>query len=230
MMKTKKLIIVGNGETAELAYLYFTNDSDYKVVAFAVDREYLTNSPLRGLSVVAIEDIYDVYSPNEYEVFVAISSTKLNTLRTRLYRKMKALGYTLASYVSSKAYLGYEVEIGENCFIMEHNVIQSFANIGNNVILWSGNHIGHSVIIHDNCFVSSHVVISGYCEIGSNSFIGINSSIADNVKIGSFCLIGLGSIIAKDVPSNAIMKMPYAQKHIITAKQFNGIKEDYELE
>ena len=225
MSKHKKLIIIGNGETAELAFLYFMNDSDYEVVAFAVEREYLTHSKLRGLDVIALEDIQNVYSPNSYEAFVAISSTKLNTLRTRLYNQTKALGYKMASYISSKAYIGYEVTIGDNCFIMEQNVIQSFAKIENNVILWSGNHIGHSSVIEDNNFITSHVVVSGFCRIGKNCFVGVNTSIADNITIGDFCLIGLGCIIAKDVPSNSIMKMQYAQKQIITAKQFIGINE-----
>ena len=48
---------------------------------------------------------------------------------------LKSLGYTMASYISTRAYIGYEVEIGDNCFIMENNVIQSFAKIGNNVVL-----------------------------------------------------------------------------------------------
>lgn len=229
MIKSKKLVIVGNGETAELAYLYFTNDSEYDVVAFAVEEDYITETTMRGLDIVPLERLNIFFSPDDYEVFVAVSATKLNTLRARLYSHVKSLGYTMASYISSKAYVGFDVEIGDNCFIMEHNVIQSFAKIGNNVILWSGNHIGHSTKIHDNCFVSSHVVISGFCEIEKNCFIGVNSTIADGVKIGDFCMIGLGSIIAKDIPSNAIMKMPYAQKQIITAKQFNGLNEDYEV-
>ena len=220
----KKLIILGNGETAELAYLYFTNDSEYEVAAFAVEKDYITESRLRGLDVAELEDIENNYPPKEYEAFVAVSSTKLNTLRTRLYSKMKAKGYKFASYISSKAYIGYEVEIGENCFIMENNVIQTFSKIGNNVVLWSGNHIGHSSVVHDNCFISSHVVISGFCEIGENTFVGVNTSVANNIKIGDYCLIGLGCVIAKDVPDNTIMKMPYAQKQVISAKQFYGIK------
>ncbi|HEC1754848.1 TPA: sugar O-acyltransferase, partial [Campylobacter lari] len=32
----KKLIIIGTGETASLAYEYFTNDSDYNIIAFAI--------------------------------------------------------------------------------------------------------------------------------------------------------------------------------------------------
>lgn len=225
MNKTKRLIIIGNGETAELAYFYFTNDSEYEVAAFAVDRAYITEPQLRGLNVVPIVSIETDYPPKDYDAFVAISSTKLNTLREQFYKRIKSMGYKMASYVSSKAYIGDEVEIGDNCFIMENNVIQTFVKIKNNVVLWSGNHIGHSSIIHNNCFLTSHVVVSGFCEIGENTFVGVNTSIADRVKIGEYCLIGLGCIIAKDVPDNTIMKMPYAQKQIITAKQFNGIKD-----
>ena len=52
-------------------------------------------------------------------------------------------------------------EIGENCFIFEDNTIQPFVKIGDDVVLWSGNHIGHHAEIGDHCFISSHVVISG---------------------------------------------------------------------
>lgn len=225
MVKTKKLVIVGDGETAKLAYLYFTNDSPYEVVAFAVEKDFIKESKLRGLDVIPLESMVDKYSPSECDAFVAISSTKLNTLRQRMYAQVKSLGYTMASYVSSRAYVGEEVEIGDNCFIMENNVIQAFVKIKNNVVLWSGNHIGHSSTINDNCFLTSHVVVSGFCEIGENCFIGANACIANNVTIGDYCLLGLGCIIAKDVAPNSIMKMQYAQKQIITAKQFNGITE-----
>ena len=40
MGKTRKLVIVGAGEFAEITYEYFTFDSEYEVVAFAVEKEY----------------------------------------------------------------------------------------------------------------------------------------------------------------------------------------------
>ena len=39
MLKNKNLVIVGDGEFAEIAYEYFTYDSDYKVEAFAVEKK-----------------------------------------------------------------------------------------------------------------------------------------------------------------------------------------------
>jgi sugar O-acyltransferase (sialic acid O-acetyltransferase NeuD family) len=199
-----KLIIVGDGETAELAYEYFTHDSPHDVVAFAVEREYAKKQSLFELPVVPFEEVETLYDPTEYSAFVAISYTKLNRVRARLYQETKRKGYSLLSYVSSHAFVWHNVEVGENCFIMENNVIQYRVSIGNNVVLWSGNHVGHQTVIHDNVFVSSHVVISGYCEVGENCFLGVNSSIANNVKIAKDNLIGMAAVINKDTEERKV--------------------------
>jgi len=193
-----KIVIVGDGETAELAYEYFTHDSPHDVVAFSVEREYAKKDNLFGLPVVHFEELEQSYSPAEFKVFVAISYTRLNRVRARLYKEAKHKGYEVVSYVSSRAFVWHNVEIGENCFILENNVVQYAVKIGNNVVLWSGNHIGHQTIIRDNAFISSHVVVSGYCDVGENCFLGVNSCIANNVKIAKDCLIGMGAVVNKN--------------------------------
>jgi sugar O-acyltransferase (sialic acid O-acetyltransferase NeuD family) len=198
------VIIIGDGETAELAYEYFTHDSPHEVVAFSVEREYAKKDELFGLPVVLFEEVEKLFPPTEYSAFAAISYTKLNRVRTRLYQETKLKGYELVSYVSSKAFVWHNVEIGENCFILENNVIQYAVRLGNNVVMWSGNHVGHQTVVRDNVFVSSHVVISGYCEIGQNCFLGVNSCIANNVTIAQDCLIGMGAVINKDTEARKV--------------------------
>jgi ssRNA-specific RNase YbeY (16S rRNA maturation enzyme) len=46
---TKKLIIFGAGQIAELAHYYFTHDSAYDVVAFCIDEDYKTQETFRLL-------------------------------------------------------------------------------------------------------------------------------------------------------------------------------------
>lgn len=94
--------------------------------------------------------------------------------------------------------------VGENTFIFENNVIQPFVTIGNNCILWSGNHVGHRSVVKDHTFISSHVVISGYCEIGEYCFLGVNSTFNDHVKVGDQCVIGSGALITKDTEANRV--------------------------
>jgi FlaA1/EpsC-like NDP-sugar epimerase len=140
-MTKEKLIIIGDSAFGEIAYEYFTYDSNYEVVAFSVEKAYLKRNKLFGLPVVAFEDLESYYSPKEHKVFVALTYIKLNTVRTRLFNEAKAKGFQTISYVSSKAFVWRNVKIGENCFIFEGNVVQPFVKIGDNVILWSGNHI-----------------------------------------------------------------------------------------
>lgn len=199
MVKTKKLVLVGDSAFAEIAYEYFTHDSEYQVVAFAVEREYLRRGELFGVPVVPFEELPERFAPGEHEFYAALVYTQGNALRTRLYESAKEMGYRPASYVSPHAFVWRNVKLGEHCFIFENNVIQPFATIGRNVVLWSGNHIGHHSTIGDHCFLSSHVVVSGFCNIGPSCFFGVNSSVANNTNVGAGCLVGAGALILGDV-------------------------------
>jgi sugar O-acyltransferase (sialic acid O-acetyltransferase NeuD family) len=195
---SRPLVLVGAGEFAQIACEYFEHDSDYDVVAFSVERDYLAQPMLMDRPVVAYETLEAHYSPADVEVFVAIPSSQLNRLRTRFYQDVKRRGYRLATYVSTRAFVWRNAELGENSFIFEGNVIQPFVRIGNNCILWSGNHVGHRTIVHDNVFIASHAVISGFCEIGENSFVGVNTTFNDHVKVAPDNVIGAGALVTRD--------------------------------
>lgn len=199
MKKTKKLVIVGAGEFGEIAYEYFSFDSEYEVVAFAVENQYKSLDILFDLPVIDFENIEKMYPAQEYETFVAVTYVKLNRARRRLYDACKAKGYHCASYVSSHAFVWHNVKIGENTFIFEDNTVQYHVSIGNNVVLWSGNHIGHRTIIEDDCWLTSHDVVSGYCRIGQGSFIGVNATMGDNVKIAKDTVLGAGALTVKSL-------------------------------
>lgn len=203
MKKTKKLIIVGAGEFGEIAYEYFTDDSPYEVAAFAVEKKYRETDELYGLPLVDVEDMEKMYPPSDYEVFVAITYVKLNRERKRVYEICKRKGYICATYVSSRSFFWKNAEIGENSFVFEDNTIQYHVKIGNNVVLWSGNHIGHRTVIEDDVWLTSHDVISGFCRIGRGCFIGVNASVGDNVTIAEDVVLGAGSVTVKNLEQKA---------------------------
>lgn len=194
----EKVVIFGNGQWASLAHFYLTHDSPHEVVAFTVDRGYLKERELFDLPVVAFDEVEKLYPPGEFKMFVPISFKKMNHLRADKYDEAKAKGYQLISYVSSKATVWPGFVPGDNCFIFEDNTIQPFVKIGNDVVLWSGNHIGHHTVIKDHVFISSHVVVSGGVTIEPYCFLGVNSTIRDGVTIARECLIGASALILKD--------------------------------
>ena len=193
-----KIVIFGVQDTAELAHFYLTHDSEHEVVAFCLTMEYLKEDTYRGLPVVAFEDVHMLYPPSDFKFFVPMTGSKMNRNRERIYQEAKAKGYTFITYVSSKATVFPGALIGDNCFILEDNTIQPFVKIGNNVVLWSGNHIGHHSEIKDHVFFTSHVVLSGHCVVESYCFLGVNATIRDDIHLAEATLVAMGANVTKD--------------------------------
>ncbi len=217
------LVIFGSGDIAQLAHFYFSSDSEYEVVAFTVDAAYLAEKTLYGLPVVAFEEVAKHFSPERHKIFIALSYSKLNAVRKEKYLVAKALGYQLASFISSRATVLNDGRIGENCFIFEDNTIQPFVTIGNNVTLWSGNHIGHHSTIKDHCFIASHVVISGGVEIGEQCFIGVNATLRDHIKIGEKCVIGAGALLLADAEPNGVYMGAATERAKVPSTRLRGV-------
>lgn len=201
----QQIVIFGNGEIAELADFYFTHDSEFEVAGFTVDEAFLTATTFRGRPVVPFETVAQQFPAEHYRMFVAVSYSKLNEIRAAKVAAAREVGYQLVSYVSSRATIFPGLTIKENCFILEDNTIQPFAEIGANVTLWSGNHIGHHSVIEDDVFLASHVVVSGGVRIGRASFVGVNVTLRDHVSVGQKCVLGAGALILEDQPDFSVV-------------------------
>mgnify|MGYP003337642840 CR=1 FL=1 len=199
-MFTNKIIIFGLNDLAELAHFYLTNHyfDTVEVVAFTVSEKYIKEDTFKGLPVIPFEELDKHFNPSDYLLFAPVTD---NNLREKVYREGKSKGYNFFSYISPKC-TNYALSIGENCFILEDNTLQPFTSIGNNVIMWSGNHIGHHGVVENNIFFTSHVVMSGHCHIKNGAFLGVNSTLRDGITIGENSIIGMGSVVTKNVPDN----------------------------
>ncbi|VWC36730.1 transferase [Burkholderia lata] len=200
------VILFGLQDYAELAHYYLEHDSPHTVAAFCVNRQYLPESgTFKGLPVVALEDVVESHPPGDFSFFAPMSPKRMNREREKIFNELKALDYPLISYVSSRATVCHNT-IGENCFILEDNTLQPFTTIGDNVVLWSGNHIGHHGRVGDHVTMTSHVVMSGHCDIGAYSFVGVNATLRDGVTIGEGTFVTMAAAITKSTEPWSVYK------------------------
>lgn len=113
--------------------------------------------------------------------------------------------------------------IGENT-IINAPIFVNLANkvkIGNNVVLMNGFQCmsAGGLIIEDdtkislNCTIATNnhdfyhrpVITCSPVHIKKNVWIGVNVTILPNVTIGENAIIGAGSVVTKDVPTNAVV-------------------------
>jgi sugar O-acyltransferase (sialic acid O-acetyltransferase NeuD family) len=218
LMSTKnKIVVFGTNDFAELAHYYISNDTSYEVVGFTVHEQYLKDkfykprSSEKSYPVVPFENINQHYSTENVLLFAPMTGARMNNVRKSVYLEGKQKGYEFYSYVSSRATVCHN-KIGENCFILEDNTLQPFTSIGNNVVLWSGNHIGHHGVIEDHVFFTSHVVLSGHCHVKERAWLGVNSTVRDGITIEEGCLVAMGSLVTKSTEQNSFYMGSPAKK------------------
>lgn len=216
-MQKKKVIIYGIGRFAEYAAFVFQNDSPYTVDSYSIETSLLEkkNTIITHQDYVPFEELSNLKSPQDHEIFIAVGN---NVVRERLYVSAKQQGFQLASYISSKATFWPNLQVGENSFIGEGSIIQPFVEIGENSILFS-TRLGHHSKIGNHTLLSA-TLLGGNVQVGDFSFLGLHSSIKENIKIGARNIIGMGTVITSDTEDNAIYTAPAARKRSTTFQEF----------
>lgn len=225
MLKTKKLFIFGNTNHAVMMKEYFQEFSEYEVVGFVVDGEYIKDKILSGLPVIASELCMQQYPVDEYYAFVAIGYKDVNRLRYEKITWLKSLGYKLANYIDPSSSIFPTVRVGENCLIMEKAVIQPDVIVGDGVIVAASSVIGHNGILGEGSFIGAGAIISGFCEIGRGCFIGVNSTVANNVNIADYSVLGAGTHISKNTSKYGIYMSPEAKNVMKSFKDADRLEE-----
>ena len=222
MKKRERLILIGTGAFAQVAYEYFTHDSPYEVVGFSVEKEFFDAPTLFGVPVVPFEELTERFAPEDHHFFVAITYLGLNKVRARLYDLAREKGYRAASYISPEAFVWNNVKLGEHCFVFEKTVIQPFATVGDDVIFWSGCFIGHHSTIANHCFVAAHSAVNGTASVGDYSFLGANCTIANHVSVAENCIISAGSHVMSDVEDGQVILGTWRKKTLTSTSRLNS--------
>ena len=217
-MKTgtkEKIIIFGTDIYAEIVHTFFTEASDYEVVAFTVHNSHKKKESFFEKPVVDFESVIEQYPPEEYKMYIAIAQSQLNKVRARIFYEAKSKGYTLISYVYPTVKIWSNVVIGENCFIFDGCTVNPYVNIGENVIIWQGCVVGHHSKIGDHVFMAGPSAVASNVEVGDYTFIGMNATIRDGIKVGKECLIGANSLIMRNTKQGQV----FSEKRTRASKQ-----------
>ena len=112
----------------------------------------------------------------------------------------------------------YKCKIGNNCKIDAFVYIEEGVKIGNNCKIRTSTFIPTGVTIEDNVFIGPNVTftndkyprIKGIWKllptlVKKGASIGANSVILPGITIGENAMIGAGSVVTKDVPTNSIV-------------------------
>lgn len=202
--KTGSVVIFGAGKLASLAWYCMTHDSPWRVEAFTVDREFITNTSHEGLPVVPFDELEKNYPPSHVDMLIPLGYQRINALRRERYTQARERGYHFANYISSNAVVWPGLIMGENCMVYDHAVIEPSARLGDNVIVRTGAHIAHHTLIGDHSFIAAQASVGHRCHLGEQVFIGVGAVVRDALQVAERTFVGAGSVLLESTHSGRV--------------------------
>jgi sugar O-acyltransferase (sialic acid O-acetyltransferase NeuD family) len=193
----QKIVIYGGGTFAKLMLYHFSHDSDYEVVAFCLDKQYISADYFCDLPVLAFESIENDYPATDFPMFVAIGYSNMRN-RSIMFHKAKDKGYALINFISRKAITRDDLVIGENNVIFSSSDAEPGVTIGNNNIFWTRSILGHGVKVGHHNYFSGGAGLGGNCVIGDYCFMGNAALMINGITIADETFLVAGAVILRD--------------------------------
>ena len=186
-------------EVYEVALQINLIENKWSEIIFVDDSENIDNP--RPIPIFTFKDLLQEYSLNEYEVCIAIGEP---SIREKLFGKVKEEGVKIASVIHPEVTIPDSTIIGEGVIICKFVSVTCDIKIGNNVYIHPMACIGHDAIIGDNSVISSYVDVAGNCNVGSKTFLAINVILKQGISIGSNTIVGMASVVHRNLPDSVI--------------------------
>ena len=206
---SRKVVLYGREELARLTWFCLSHDSNYDVAGFTVagremPREPSGNHSLLGLPLVPFETLEQQFPPGSHDLLIAIGPHEVNAPRAARFEEGRSRGYRFASYISSRAGLWPDLQIGSGCMIFENAVVEPFSRIGDNAILRANAHVSHDGFVGDHVFLAPRVAMAGRCRVEQRSFLGVNATLRDGVTVAADCVVGAGAVVARSTEAGGL--------------------------
>jgi sugar O-acyltransferase (sialic acid O-acetyltransferase NeuD family) len=160
----------------------------------------IQNKLVNGVPVISVQEFINYPAEKKY-FSVAISNSHV---RQRLSTEFHNSGARIFSLRSTSSFVDSTVAIGEGYIICQQSLITANSKIGNSFHLNVNSYVAHDCVIGDFVTFAPNVSCHGNVEIGNHAYVGAGALIrqgskSNPLRIGEHSIIGMGSVVLKDV-------------------------------
>ena len=185
----KEILLIGGGGHCKSVIDVIEQENKYKIVGIVDKKEFIGEDVL-GYKIIASDDDLEMLFEKYKYALVTIGQVKSNTIRVKLFTRLKKIGYQLPTVISPLSYVSKHAKIEEGTVIMHYAMVNAGAKVAQNCIINSKALLEHDSIVEEHCHISTCVVLNGGVRVKSNSFVGSNSTSKENTKIQGFVKAG----------------------------------------
>ncbi|WP_295234471.1 acetyltransferase [Sediminibacterium sp.] len=202
-MDKENIILVGGGGHAKACIDVIESCKNYNILGYldlksSLDVEYNYIKYL-GKDENAINLI------DKASFIICVGQLDNGSKRENIFNTLVKLGAKFVTIISPNAYVSKRAIIGDGSIIMHGVIIQAGVKIGMNCIVNDKALVEHDSTVGNHCHLSTSCIVNGSVTIRDNVFIGSGANLKNGLIIESNSIIGMGSIVLKNVDSKSIM-------------------------
>ena len=202
MTKHKKMYILGAGGFARELYSYLQESSfeygDYVLAGFLAD----DNNSLENFKLV--HQIMGPIRSSKLEIDdVVIMGVASCELKKELHSFYSELGIKIISYTHPTAIIGHDVCVGEGSVFGPYALATTNVSVGKCATINALSTLGHDSVLGDFCTLSGHCDVTGGGQLGNEVFLGSHVTVMPKLVVGSNVIIGIGSVVIKNVTAGS---------------------------
>ena len=110
-----------------------------------------------------------------------------------------------ANVVHPTAVISRSAQLGVGVVIFSLVTITSNARLWDHVMVLPHSVISHDCAVGDYTAIAGAVCVSGQVEIGESCYLGSGCLIRNGIKLGARTLVGMGSVVTRDVGENQVV-------------------------
>jgi acetyltransferase EpsM len=197
--KTRDLIILGTGvhglEMAEIVRRINLAAPTWNLLGFVAPphRKELVGQTRHGYPVLGAIDVIDnhpdalLVPDNEFPHDTPVPRDRL------------------ASLVDPSCFVSPAARIGPGCVVYPNGFLGNEVRLGERVFALAGCVINHDDVLEDRVVLCSNVSLAGHVHVEADCYLGQASTVRQHVRIGRNSLLGMGSVVLRDVEPNSVM-------------------------
>jgi sugar O-acyltransferase (sialic acid O-acetyltransferase NeuD family) len=202
----RPLLIVGAGgfarETAEAVRAINAVHPTWDLLGFLDDDPAMVARSVDGIPVLgSTESAIDHPGAS----VVVCTGSPVNFLsRRRLVERLGMEGARYPSLVHPAASLASSTSVGHGTVILAGVVTTAAVTIGAHVALMPQVVLTHDDVVADYVTVGAGARLAGGVHIGTGAYVGSGALIREHRSVGPWALVGMGSVVTKDIPSGEV--------------------------
>jgi sugar O-acyltransferase (sialic acid O-acetyltransferase NeuD family) len=198
----KSLLLIGASGLAAEVIAVLDGSQEYKVIGLLDDDTSRHGTDFAGLPIYG--DVATIADHPDTDIVVCTGSGRS---RRVIVDRLLALGVgesRHATVIAPGVRVPTGCVVGAGSILLAGTVLTAAVTIGRHAVLMPNVVCTHDDRLGDFVTVCAGTTLGGAVAVGDEAYLGMNSSVRQNLRIGTNAVLGMGAVLLSDLPAEEV--------------------------